>query len=90
MTINLGELDDNMKKYIGTTQSLKVVSIAKDEKVLAVGVTGFYSKNNNPHITIAIDRKAGAKPKMSNDLTNWKELNQQLTITGIVTEIKAK
>ncbi len=71
-TYTLGELDDLCNK----DQELKVTSYAVDDKVMAVGVdTDLPSKNKVKHITVAVNRKAGGKPFLSNDLTGWKETN---------------
>lgn len=86
MTINMGELDYNMKKYLGNNIDLIVNSIAYDDKVIAVGVEGFYSKNKIPHITLAVNRKNGGKPFMSNKLTDWKRI-KKVELQGIVQEI---
>lgn len=88
MTINLGQIDPNYEKYIGMPIQLNVNSIAKDDKVMAVGVTGFYSKNTHPHITIAINRQNGGKAMMSNNLTNWTPLKIQMVLRGVVTEVE--
>lgn len=86
MTINMGELDNNMKKYLGNNIDLIVNSIAYDDKVIAVGVEGFYSKNKIPHITLAVNRKNGGKPFMSNKLSDWKRI-KKVELQGIVQEI---
>ena len=90
MTINLGEIIPEYEKYIGMSIRLTVNDIAKDDKVIAVGVSGFYTKNNKPHITLAVNRKAGGKPMMSNYLTNWVKLKRPLLISGKVTEVEYK
>lgn len=88
MTINLGEIDKNFEKYLGLSVQLKIIDIAMDDKVIAVGVSGFYSKNKKPHITLAVNRKNGGKPVMSNDLINWEFIKRPLFVTGKVTEVK--
>lgn len=90
MTINLGEIDPEYEKYLGMSIRLSVNDIAMDDKVIAVGVSGFYSKNSKPHITLAVNRKAGGKPMMSNNLTNWQKLKRPLMITGKVIEVEYK
>ena len=55
MTINLGELDPEYEKYIGMTVRLTVNDFGMDDKVAAVGVSGFDSKNAKPHITLAVN-----------------------------------
>ena len=90
MTINLGEIDPNVEKYLEMPVRLNVEEFAMDDKVAAVGVSGFESKNAKPHITLAVNRKAGGKPVMSNNLTNWERLKRPLLVTGKVTEVLFK
>ena len=90
MTINLGEIDPNFEKYLEMPVRLNVEEFAMDDKVAAVGVSGFESKNAKPHITLAVNRKAGGKPVMSNNLSNWERLKRPLLVTGKVTEVLFK
>lgn len=71
MTICMGELPKELKKDIGQEVQLVVSSVAYDDKVAAVGVGGYTTKNKHPHITLAVNRSNGGKPVMSNDLTQW-------------------
>jgi hypothetical protein len=87
MTINMGELKPEMKDRIGEQVTLKVVSVGISDMALAVGVEGFPSKNAIPHVTVAINRKEGAKPFMSNKITNWQPVQFALDLTGVVTEV---
>lgn len=88
MTINMGEIDPEYEKFLGMPVRLTVEDIAMDDKVVAVGVSGFGSKNPKPHITLAVNRMAGGKPMMSNNLTNWEKIQRPLTLTGKVTEVE--
>jgi len=90
MTINLGEIDPKFAKYLEMPVRLNVDEFAMDDKVVAVGVSGFESNNAKPHITLAVNRKAGGKPVMSNNLTDWKRLKRPLLVTGKVTEVQFK
>jgi hypothetical protein len=90
MTINLGEIDPKFAKYLEMPVRLSVDEFAMDDKVIAVGVSGFESNNAKPHITLAVNRKAGGKPVMSNNLTNWTRLKRPLLLTGKVTEVLFK
>lgn len=91
MTIKLGGLEDGSQEKQDMEDQkevvLNVLDYAMDDKVLAVGVDGYESLNEKPHITIAVNRKAGGKPVMSNNLTNWKPLGFPLKLTGKVTEV---
>lgn len=90
MTINLGEIKPEYKEYIGDSVELHVDDIGFNEKVIAVGVSGFYSNNSKPHVTLAVNRKKGGKPVMSNDLTNWNDIPFDITLSGTVMEVKSK
>jgi hypothetical protein len=90
MTINLGEIDPEYQKYLGLPVRLSVDEIAMDDKVIAVGVSGFESKRDKPHITLAINKQEGGKPMMSNVLDNWRKLKRPLLVTGKVTEVEFK
>lgn len=90
MTIKMGALDTNSKEKHdmedGIEVTLKVIDYAIDDKVMAVGVSGYPTLNPKPHITIAVNRAEGGKPFMSNKLTDWKPLGFPMTITGKVNE----
>jgi len=90
MTINLGEIKPELEKYVGMKVRLEVNSFAMDDMVLAAGVDGFESEKEYPHITIAINKKAGASSKMSNDLKDWVDMKRPLMVFGYVKEIPFK
>jgi len=90
MTINLGEIDPEYQKYLGLSIRLSVDEIAVDDKVIAVGVSGFDSKSLKPHITLAVNRQGGGKPSMSNKLNNWEKLKRPFYVTGKVKEVEYK
>jgi len=83
MTINMGELKD--KTDIGKNITLTVEELGLSDMAMAVKVSGYQSKNNIPHITIAINPNGG-KPVMSNEITNWTPI-RKFMINGVVTEI---
>lgn len=88
MTINMGEINHSYEKFLGMKVNLTVNSFAGDDKVMAVGVSGFPTVNKLPHITLAVNRANGGKPMMSNQLTNWEKLSEPLILTGTVTEVQ--
>jgi len=91
MTIKMGGLETDSQERQDMEDNkeivLDVVDYAMDDKVLAVGVEGYNSFNQKPHITIAVNRKAGGKPVMSNYLTDWKPLGFPLKLKGKITEV---
>jgi hypothetical protein len=94
MTIKLGALDPDTqpKKDFETGKAiqLNVEDYAINDKVMAVGVSGYETDNVKAHITLAVNKKTGGKPVMSNQLTDWKKLGFPITLTGYVAEIEYK
>lgn len=88
MTINMGEIKPEYEKYLGMKQTLRVISIGISDMAMAVGVEGFHSVNKIPHITVAVNRKEGGKPFMSNKIENWKPIQFSLELTGTVKEVE--
>ena len=82
MTINPFGLTPDEGKQV----NLKVVAVGMTDKALAVKVEGYDGKTNNafPHITIAINRAGGAKPKDSNSIQNWEPVSNGLVLSGTV------
>jgi tRNA nucleotidyltransferase/poly(A) polymerase len=91
MTIKLGELSDEDKHLLGRKVTLKINSFGVDDNVMAIGVSGFASESAIPHITLAVNRAIGAKPSMSNNISDndWMDENGlNFELTGIVAEIE--
>lgn len=84
MTINLGKLKD--KSDLGKEVVLTVEEVGISDMAMAVKVSGYPSKNEIPHITIAINPDGG-KPVNSNQITKWQPI-KKFMIGGVVTEIK--
>lgn len=80
MTINFKGISDEE----GTPVTLKVVAVGLDDMACAVKVEGYQSTNAIPHITLAINKQAGAKPKNSNDIKNWQPVQNSVSLTGVV------
>ena len=88
MTMNLGVIKPEWEKYLGMTVPLKVTHVGHNDKVMAVGVESpVPTKNKNPHITIAVNRKNGGKPAMSDDIEKWKTIAFGLDLEGVVKEV---
>lgn len=86
MTINLGDANQGPAvDLVGKTISLKAVQLGKDEKVMAVKVeTVCPSTNSIKHVTVAVNFASGGKPKDSNDLKNWIDLENPIDLIGTV------
>lgn len=86
MTITFGKgLPEHLKDDLGSKVSLKIETIGMSDMAMALGVSGYYSDNKIPHITIAVNNEGG-KPVMSNNIDNWIRLSLPFELTGIVTE----
>lgn len=83
MTICLGPLKD--KTNIGKEVTLTVTHVGLSDMAMAFKVEGYETKNENPHITLAVNPNGGA-PKMSNEITKWQNVKSFL-VKGVVTEV---
>jgi hypothetical protein len=96
MTINLGELkpdlfsEFNSEKLLGLELELAIKKIGVSDKAIAVEVAGAPTVNKIPHITLAVNRKEGGKPVMSNYITNWSPVNVSERLKGKVEEVPYK
>lgn len=95
MTICLGPLSSfgsvEQDFPAGSQVSLEVVGAAFNGSVFAVKVeTKVPSKNRTKHITIAVNKAKGAKPVMSNYLTDWSKFPVVLKLTGVVEEVTSR
>lgn len=89
MTINFGKgLPEDLKDDLGKTVQLRAVKVGVSDMAIAVGVEGYHSDNDKPHITIAVNRSGGGKPVMSNDIQKWDDLDSYINLSGKVTEEK--
>ena len=87
MTINFGKgLPEDLKGDLGKTVQLRATKVGVSDMVLAVGVEGYHSDNDKPHITIAVNRSGGGKPVMSNDIQKWDNLENYINLSGKVSE----
>ena len=87
MTIKMGESPSYLKDDIDSTQVLEATGYAYNDKVIAVRVSGYFTSNDIPHVTIAVNRANGGKPVMSNKLTNWQPLVKPISLRGMVKEV---
>lgn len=83
MTLHMG--DPLPEDQIGKNVFLVASQIARDEKVIAIKIIkgGEISSNKTPHITIAVNRENGGKPYMSNNLSDWKNLDTVIDVPFI-------
>ena len=87
MTLNMGRIDPKYEQDLGKEVELNVINYGLDDKVMAVGVSGYPTNNKIPHVTLAVNTKNGGKPFMSNKLTDWRKIQFSFKLKGVVTEI---
>jgi len=92
ITINTGRAQD--KGLLYKKVEVKVIQYAFDDKIAAIsivptvdGVEIEFTKEK-PHITLAFDESKGARPVMSNGLTNWKPVPKSFVLTGEIKEVQ--
>jgi hypothetical protein len=92
MTICLGllsrctQLSHLPETIIGTEVKLTVTHVGKSDDAYAVRVTvGMESINQFPHITMCVHPTS--KPQFSNYIQNWKEVKEELILTGVIEEV---
>ena len=75
------ELKDDLNKDV----TLTVKSIGVSDDAIAVGVEGYPSNNNIPHITLAIP--PAGKAVNSNYIEEWRPVDEEILLNGKVSEI---
>lgn len=86
MTICLGPLPENLQHLKRKKQQLRITKLGKSDMAIAFGVDSDLSLNKIPHITIAINSSIGAKPKDSNSITEWEDI-EPFVVYGRVEEV---
>lgn len=87
VTINMKSFAGDIK-LLNSNHLVEVNSFVINDKVCACGVkiiTGIISENDNPHITLAINKAADAKAKDSNNKKLWENAK---TINSLILEGK--
>lgn len=84
MTVKMGILPIGiqMRGDVRSELDLKVHSIGISEEALALGVEGYFSKNDIQHITLRFKER----PSASNNIEDWKPLPVPFEVTGRVTQ----
>tara|TARA_Y100000593_G_scaffold59819_1_gene110869 strand:- start:3386 stop:4339 length:954 start_codon:yes stop_codon:yes gene_type:complete len=67
----------------GDTVPLVAYEVGVSDMTIALKVKGYKVKSGLPHITIAVNRKAGGKPRMSKKIKNWEKI-KPIKLQGVV------
>lgn len=92
MTIKMGGLKGTRhEERIGKIETIVALEYGflgerGNPAVVALRVNGI-SDNKTPHVTVAVNRHMGAKPVMSNEITDWFPLSQPLELVGKTKEL---
>jgi hypothetical protein len=74
--------------FVGQTVELKVVRLGRLEGIMAVEVeTVVPSKNSRKHVTLCYNEAGGWKPKQSNDIEMWMDV-EPFVLAGVVQEVQ--
>ena len=76
------ELKDDLNEDV----TLTVKTIGVSDNAIAVAVEGYPSTKDNPHITLAIP--PDGKPVNSNDIKDWRDVENEILLIGKVSEIR--
>ena len=91
ITINLGEAPLELKDYLDVVVRFTLKEFGVSDKAIAVSVEFFNneikSKNEKPHITIAVNRSIGGKPYDSNKITKWYKIDKKIILSGRLEEV---
>ena len=86
-TIDLKPMVKSMgQPFDGQRHELKVIRFGRLDGIMAVEVeTVVPSKNDRKHITLCYDKPNGWKPKQSNDIVEWTDI-EPFVLYGVVKE----
>lgn len=84
MTISLGKFPESLylRGDLNKEVTLKLTSIGISGNAIAIETSGYYSKNDIPHITLAFQ----TTPSDSKEIKNW-ELIDNVSVTGTIREV---
>tara|TARA_Y100001937_G_scaffold663_1_gene781 strand:- start:4663 stop:5595 length:933 start_codon:yes stop_codon:yes gene_type:complete len=67
----------------GDVVPLTAYEIGISDMTIALKVKGYKVKSGLPHITVAVNRKEGGKPRMSKEIKNWRKI-KPIKLQGVV------
>jgi len=88
VTIDLKPIAKSMgAEFNGQRHEMRVVRFGRLDGIMAVEVeTVVPSKNDRKHITLCCDKVNGWKPKQSNDIVEWTDI-EPFILYGVVQEV---
>ncbi len=89
MTVVYGKRYDslNLRHNLGDEVTLIGTHLGCSEHCIALKVSGFFSLNEHPHVTLLVNQKNNSSPVMSNNINTWVELSTHITLNGKLIEL---
>ena len=86
MTISLGKFPESLylRGDLNKEVTLEITSIGISNSAIALGTSGYYSKNDIPHITLAFSKYG--TPSESKEIKNWEPIDN-FSVTGTIREV---
>ena len=92
-TLGMGNAPDDVRPSLGVKYDIMASEIgAFDDRVIALRIApvrGFDFGGRVPHITLAVNIRAGAKPKDSNEIKKWDRLRSPIVLKTVFAEFNA-
>ena len=79
MTIDMKSIPELLDDEV----SLVAYEVGVSDMAIALKVKGYKVKSGLPHITVAVNRKEGGKPRMSKEIKNWRKI-KPIKLQGVV------
>jgi len=88
MTIGQGAFPQSLRIRgdLNREIELTVEMIGSSDKAIALLASGYYSKNDVPHITIGFNSSIGGVPADSKDIKDWQSIDK-IVVKGVIREV---
>ena len=88
MTIGQGAFPQSLRIRGDLNREIELTleMIGTSDKAIALLASGYYSKNEMPHITIGYNGSIGGAPADSKEIENWQPINK-IVVRGVIREI---
>lgn len=88
MTIGHGAFPQSLRIRGDLNREIELTleMIGSSDKAIALLASGYYSKNDVPHVTIAYNGSIGGVPADSKDIKDWKPIDK-VVVKGVIREI---
>lgn len=95
LTFYMGDIKEEHRPYIGKAFLLSVNAVGSSDKAIALRVTDIHCceslpmtrivlEKAIPHVTLLVNTLGGGKPKDSNDITDWRDMDGRWATENVV------